>query len=216
MEKTKILRKRLLNKLVNDIHLTKEGTRKSNSKSPFIILFGSSREKEGKSQISRIIAQKMRTHGDSVVVFNPKRNDEKEAPLLIDEIDENNFYYEVPENYRDISIKDGKFLNSQPIEEVDYVFIELPPMSSNNLPLALIKISNLMLFIAKANRTWSLADRVALDDFQKINRTSIRLFLNGVSIYDLEPIIGEIPRKRGKFRKKIKELASFKFKRNKF
>jgi hypothetical protein len=73
-----------------------------------------------------------------------------------------------------------------------------------------------MIFIAKANRTWSAADRLALDDFKQINATKVSLFLNGVSIYDLEPLIGEIPRKRGKLRKKVKEIASFKFKRNKF
>lgn len=216
MEQTELLRKRLLNQVVNKIHLSKEELAQGKIKKPFILLFASSRDGEGKSQMSRLIAEKMRAQGDLVTVLNPVINGNEQPTLLQDEPHEHNIYYEVPENFRDVTITDGTFLDHKIIDNADYVFIELPAMSRNNLPLALIKISDFMLFVAKANRVWSRADRSALDEFQRINQTVVKLFLNGVNIYDLEPIIGEIPRNRGKIRTKLKEIASFKFKRNQF
>ena len=79
-----------------------------------------------------------------------------------------------------------------------------------------MKKSHLSLLVVKANRNWNTADTMALDSYSKIVTHQISSILNGAPIDNLETIIGEIPKKRSWIRKRVKQLAKFQFKKNKF
>ena len=182
--------------------------------SPFIVSFFSTKSQEGKTQLSCLIAESLRSSGKKVLVLNSSTTEDRDWPLVSDHAD--NFIYDLDQvDWESLKIQD-LIENKWATEDFDYIFIEIPALIGNSLPISIIKSAHLSCIVAKANRIWARSDSKALEDFQKIVMTPIRSILNGAANYDLEEIIGEVPQKRTLIRRKIKELVSFKFKRNRF
>ena len=197
------LRNKLLTEMTNFIHeMFLAKTEKKDE--PFNIVFSSSRRKEGKTQLTRSIAAKLRTLGDQVLVLNPKQEDQHE--LLDVASCEDDIYYEIPTNFRDFGTVLNELVEGVDSSKYKYVFVELPELIGNDLPLSLIKFADLNFYIAKANRTWSPSDILAIEKYAHLATNDMFGILNGTHIYELEPIIGEIPKKEVRLEEKSKRL----------
>jgi len=84
-----------------------------------------------------------------------------------------------------------------------------PDFTQNGLPLGIINQSDINLLVVNANDTWQAANKAI---FNKINTSvtnaPILTWLVGADESHLDGVIGEIPKSRSWFRKKIKKILS--------
>ena len=93
----------------------------------------------------------------------------------------------------------------------DYVIIELPAIIDNNHPAELFTHSDIDILICRANRLWSEADQSALNRLLPLSGSKMNFIVNGVELKETESLLGELPKKSGSFRKKIKNMVQFQF-----
>lgn len=97
------------------------------------------------------------------------------------------------------------------LHKIDYLFIELPAIIGNSYPIKLISKIDLPILICRANRVWTPADQSALNLISKTNKNPIGFILNGTEINAVEDILGELQKKRSRFRQLIKKIVLFQF-----
>ncbi len=180
---------------------------------PFVVIFMSTRSGEGKTQLSQLIARDLRIAGEPTLVLSPGSI---ERSYFLSHQDKDNIEYNIPKNICDIPINSKEIIGNYQLENYRYVFFEIPAIIGSDLPIQIIKEADLSLLILKANRNWNKADSMALESYTKITAHQISGVLNGANVDSLESIIGEIPKKRSSFRKKMKKWAKLQFKQNQF
>jgi uncharacterized protein involved in exopolysaccharide biosynthesis len=116
---------------------------------------------------------------------------------------------------------DEKYFNSENIDDLlkanhiqlnpkpDYIIIEIPPILYYPLPSGLISSINISLLVCRANRSWSDADKIAINSFMKYTTHKPFFILNGVELCEIESVLGDLPRKRSWFRQKMKNIVQF-------
>ena len=109
--------------------------------------------------------------------------------------------------YNDLTIKGVKV----PTQHPDYVIIEMPNILDTNYPADLIVSSNLALLVCRSNRLWSKADENLLNNIKEIVSSSLQFIINGVELDEVEALLGELPKQRSNFRKRIKNILRFQF-----
>lgn len=104
------------------------------------------------------------------------------------------------------------------IADYDFIFIEIPGIIHNTYPLELFKSINLTYIVTRANRAWGYADTGALSDVLKMNpENPPQMLLNGVNIYEMENVLGDLPRRRSLLRRVMKNIIRQRFfERSKF
>jgi len=123
------------------------------------------------------------------------------------------FVYNVSEkfysarNYQDLLEQNSIDLSFIP----DFVLIELPPILFYPYPVALVTEADLPIMVCRANRTWSNADQVALDVLMKLTEKQAHFILNGVELPVIESLLGDLPKKRSRFRRLLKKLFRLEF-----
>ncbi len=162
-----------------------------------MILICSNRPREGKSYLAAKLGEKLEASICSTLWIHPHRKQQEDFA----------FPYTVTANYVHARNLEDLGIRKDP-SAVNYVLLELPPLFDNPVPTRLIENARLIIFVADATRGWKNADDYTLNNLKKIAGTKIVLFLNKVKYDQLEEIIGELPRKRSWFRKKIKQLVS--------
>jgi hypothetical protein len=110
-------------------------------------------------------------------------------------------------NYQDIIELNNIQLDFNP----DYVIIELPPIIQNNYPSELCTQSDIDILICRSNRLWSEADQYALDGLPSVATSKTHFVINGVELKEVESLLGDLPKKRSEFRKKLKSVFQFQF-----
>ena len=110
-------------------------------------------------------------------------------------------------NYQDILELNNIQLDFNP----DYVIIELPPIIQNNYPSELCTQSDIDILICRSNRLWSEADQYALDGLPSVATSKTHFVINGVELKEVESLLGDLPKKRSEFRKKLKSVFQFQF-----
>ncbi|MFT6754891.1 MAG: succinoglycan biosynthesis transport protein ExoP, partial [Urechidicola sp.] len=115
-------------------------------------------------------------------------------------------YYEST-SYLDILKQNNITLDYTP----DYVIIELPALICNNYPTNLMTQADLRILVCRSNRVWSEADQSALSNLLENSASKIKVIVNGVNLNEVEAILGDLPKKRTDFRKKIKAMFNFQF-----
>ena len=110
-------------------------------------------------------------------------------------------------NYNDILKQNNIQLDFNP----DYVIIELPAMIYSNYPTSIISNADLNILVCRSNRTWVEADKTILENLQQLTKSKIGFILTGVQINEVEAVLGDIPKKRSSFRKKLKQVFKFQF-----
>lgn len=204
------------------------------------ILCFSTQNKEGKSVLSGNIAKGLKQNGKSVLVLNYFEKEQvkvKQREYSISEkilgyqdprIDLNSEFLSNAENYLDSTEYfkykiDSHFYKAQSYSDIlslnniklennpDYVIIELPAIIFNNHPTELFKNSDLDILVCRANRLWSQADQSALDRLMPFSTSKMNFIINGVELKEVEAILGDLPKKRSEFRKKMKSVFKFQF-----
>ncbi len=98
--------------------------------------------------------------------------------------------------------------------ESEFSFTELPAIIQHPYSKQDVKDGDIHILVCKASRKWTDADRHALKVYKKLAGKKPILFLNGVSTHVMEEMIGEIPKKRTRFRKLVKRILTEGFKQN--
>lgn len=93
----------------------------------------------------------------------------------------------------------------------DFVIIEQPALIYHNYPAGLVSNADLDILVCRSNRVWTDADKSAFDNILSTSKSKIKIVINGVNINEVESVLGDLPKKRSKFRKKIKAMFKFQF-----
>jgi succinoglycan biosynthesis transport protein ExoP len=232
------IQKRLIELITQNI-LQYFGTHSSESSVKTIIVF-STQKMEGKSILAGNIAKSLKQEGKKVVLLNydgkpypilqqtkfpfitkilgyPDPRIDLDSPFLAEpytylERTEHHSYkmdhqfYEA-KSYADIFKQNNINLNYTP----DFVIIELPALIYNNYPAELMSNSDLGILVCRSNRVWTDADQSAISNLLVEFASKIKFIINGVSVNETESLLGDLPKKRSNFRKKLKTIFSFQF-----
>jgi cellulose biosynthesis protein BcsQ len=195
---------------------------------------------EGKSILAGNIAKTLKEEGKKVVVLNydSKPNpvlQQSKFPLITKilgysdpRIDLNNPFLAEPSTYLEQSEyhsykMDQQFYEAKTYSDIfqqnninlnfkpDFVIIELPALIYNNYPAELMSNSDLGILLCRSNRVWTDADQSAISNLLVESASKIKFIINGVSINETESLLGDLPKKRSNFRKKLKTIFSFQF-----
>lgn len=94
-------------------------------------------------------------------------------------------------------------------EALDVSIVIHPNLLQYNYNPNLLERSAINLYILNATNIWSAAESSKLEELQEINLEHQFVVLMNVNLYELENIIGEIPKKRSRVRVFLKRLLSF-------
>ncbi|MDE3213294.1 MAG: hypothetical protein KGM98_08675, partial [Bacteroidota bacterium] len=97
------------------------------------------------------------------------------------------------------------------ISEADYLLVELPGLLSHNYPSSWIAEADLVVLVCRANRIWSEADESAFTSIKDLAGDHVYYIINGTEPKEAEALIGELPRRRNRLRKSMKNFLRFQF-----
>jgi succinoglycan biosynthesis transport protein ExoP len=204
-----------------------------------IIVF-STQKMEGKTILAGNIAKTLKQEGKKVLLLNHDGEQEHikqqlKAPILNKilgypdpRIDLESPFLADVSNYLDASehysySMNKQFYNAKSYTDIlqqknilldytpDFVIIEIPAIIYNNYPPELIINADLDILVCRSNRTWSTSDESAISNLKEVCASKLNIILNGVNINEIESVLGDLPRKRSKFRKKLKSMFKFQF-----
>ncbi len=215
------------------------GEQDSDKKPKTIIVF-STQKLEGKSIVAGNIARTLKREGKKVLLLNYRKKKESikqsqgfsfinrilgypdtridfDSPFLSDaskylsaseyqiyELDHN--YYNAKSYLDIIGKEDPKF-----DDPLDFVIIEIPAIIYNNYPPELFARGDIDILVCRSNRIWSDADESAMANLRTTCGSKIKLIVNGVELNEVESILGDLPKSRSRFRKKLKAFFKFQF-----
>ncbi|WP_397446199.1 GumC family protein [Polaribacter sp. R77954] len=128
------------------------------------------------------------------------------SPAEHDYYELNNDFFNA-KNHTDIFKSNNINLNNN----LDFIIIEIPAIIYSNYPTELMVNADLNILVCRANRAWSDADESAIRNLRKVCGSKLNIIVNGVNINEVESMLGDLPKKRSKFRKKIKSIFKFQF-----
>jgi polysaccharide biosynthesis transport protein len=111
------------------------------------------------------------------------------------------------ENFSDL-MGSGSF---SPELHPDYVLIELPSLLYTSFPTQLIASADLPILVCRANRVWTAADQGVLDTLRMMSAQEPVMVLNGVDLDAVESVLGDLPKKRSRLRRIIKNAVRLQF-----
>ncbi|MBO6632664.1 MAG: AAA family ATPase, partial [Psychroserpens sp.] len=205
-----------------------------------IITVLSTRGKEGKTTVAKNIAKELISSGKSVLVLNhseymPLQTKSSKSAWMhrlfgyedpridyshpfLESIDDslNASEYQLynvdnslrsVDNYSDLNFK-SSLVN---MNDLDYVIIELPNLLESNYPSKLLTKSDLALLVCRSNRLWSKADENVLNTIKEHLGAKLQFIVNGVDLKEVESVLGELPKNRTTFRRRVKNILRFQF-----
>jgi len=178
----------------------------SKTESGYLISIFSTKNEDGKTFFSEELCGKLIGMGKSVLYLYPETstghskfaNNIHEKMMRVP--------YPISDNildYENISDLVGSDYNVN-LKDVDFTILEIPDMAKFAIPLNLIAKTHLSILVLHANKYWLSADRFILDTYLKVALNSIKVVLNFVTPDFLEPVYGEIPKKRSWLRRGVK------------
>lgn len=232
------IQKRLIEMITQNI-LQFFGTKNIKEKPKTIIVF-STQKSEGKTVLAGNIAKTLKQDGKSVLLLNYDKKSTaikpKQKPSILNKIlgypdtriavdnefladvstylnTSEHYCYKMDSNfynakrYQDLLGEEEQFTKKSP----DFVIIELPAIIYNNYPVELFTNADLDILVCRANRIWSDADESALINVKETCGSKLNIIVNGVHINEIESVLGDLPKTRNKFRKKLKAIFKFQF-----
>lgn len=109
------------------------------------------------------------------------------------------------DNYRE-------YMSTQRIlgeENQDVMVVLHPNLLAHNYNSALVDRANINLFVLSASSIWTPAESTKLQEMDERGIQNPNVVLMNVGLYELENIIGEIPKKRSRVRVFLKRLLQF-------
>ena len=175
---------------------------------PIRISILSTRGKEGKTYLMEYVASQLRGFGEKVLVLKPQ------GPVRVNKYYQllphpDNITYNMGVTFFDVKTEqdllDGLNID---VDSYDYIFTEIPSLLKNTYPADYINNTDMALLICHADIVWNKADNRVLAPINKLMKRSCSLVLNGVRVDNLETLMGEIPKRRSRFRIWFKKLLS--------
>ncbi len=184
----------------------------NNNKKPDTNLLFSIQDVEGKTMLATLLLEKLSDVGYKTLFITNQINEEiKGVDILKYTI--NNAFHRI----QTINDFEAEF-DGLTLESYDYIFIEIPGILNHTYPINLFKHIGHSFLVTRANRAWGKADSFALNDiieFTKDNKPQI--LLNGVEMNEMENLIGDLPKRRSRFRRFVKKTINMEFfSKNKF
>lgn len=151
----------------------------------------------------------------NVLSFSDNSEKELFTEMIMSALSKENFKYRVfdysgieeglEENYQEY-MGISRILGE---EQLDVSIVIHPNLLQFNYNPNLIERKAINLYVLNSTNIWSAAESSKLDELQEINLSHQAVVLMNVSLYELENIVGEIPKKRSRVRVFLKRLLSF-------
>lgn len=151
----------------------------------------------------------------NVLSFSDNSEKELFTEMIMSALSKENFKYRVfdysgieeglEENYQEY-MGISRILGE---EQLDVSIVIHPNLLQFNYNPNLIERKAINLYVLNSANIWSAAESSKLDELQEINLSHQAVVLMNVSLYELENIVGEIPKKRSRVRVFLKRLLSF-------
>ncbi|MBV6645097.1 MAG: hypothetical protein KI790_06595 [Cyclobacteriaceae bacterium] len=147
---------------------------------------------EGKSTLSRLLTDKLELLG-----LNPQY-----FPLAVNQ----------PNQERSASHMISMNIESE-IENgfEGYTILQLPALVGRIIPKNLIESADQILWLGRADRSWTLAQQRLKERIEAMASGKIHIVLNGIKIYRLEDLLGDINPYRNESLKWIRRVVRFEF-----
>ena len=172
-----------------------------------IIVFFSVSPREGNSTIARQLFEHLSAMGDQVALIAPQNEKSVAAEHI--------YHYEVDSKFTGMSSVQA-LVPQQDLSSYDYVLLVIPALNLGQVPIQIIRSSTLSLLTARADKAWLSAQKSMINNYVKLTQKQPLLVLNGVKLYYLDQILGELPIKRTKLVNRIRSFARFEFAKSKF
>ncbi|MEP7263105.1 MAG: hypothetical protein ABI772_01330 [Bacteroidota bacterium] len=95
----------------------------------------------------------------------------------------------------------------------EYIFLELSELSRYDLAINIVRDSDLTLMVLDSDRAWTDADARVLRHFTRATEKQPLILLNKIDLDRLETIVGELPKKRSRLRRVVKNALSFEYRK---
>ena len=178
---------------------------------PFITVVFSTSRGDGKTTIAKYLHDTYQKNGFNVAFFNYMINNKVDEATSR----EGSHLYNFEDLFANDFNVDTFFTNliEQDFNEMDFIFIEIPSILHYPTPVRMMRKVHFALFVARANRPWSIAETNVLNNFKKtvLESTETECIANGVKLEVLETIIGEIPKRRSFIRRFVKRILKLQF-----
>lgn len=205
----KTIAERLLEIIIQNIKLTINRNAIYQTEKPYLIMVFSTRPDTGKTTLTTNLIRKLREYGEKVLYLNY----EKESGEESDEDLNYTFKYKIDNKF--VEIKHiNELLKAQYIRQenykYDYIFLEIPSIIYNSIPLDLVETVDLSILVMKASDRWQKADIGAMNTLLEVSREKPLAVLNMAEVYALEDIINTVPKQSDStLSKKFKEILSY-------
>ncbi|MEL6133693.1 MAG: hypothetical protein AAFR59_10050, partial [Bacteroidota bacterium] len=177
------------------------------------IFLTSNRDKEGKTFIGQILAEKLRSFKINTVLLTPEpQEDEDIAPEVVVDRHYVHEYQITPDFFHKQEVTELIPDRGIDLSAYEFVLVELPALLDNPYPMAMLTKGDYTFIVGRANRTWNAADKTLLEKLSDPLEKKPYLIINGVQEDLLEGMIGDIPKKRSRIRRVLKRFISLGFK----
>jgi uncharacterized protein involved in exopolysaccharide biosynthesis len=206
--KVEEMRNSLLQQVINTIFIDLKNI-DPQAKRYTIIIF-STQSSVGKSYVSESIVNKLSRIRKKVIYLYPDVSSKSGKYLEKNNSKLLTYKYKVNDGIIDYnSVLDFISLagtSSPDLNDVSYNVIEIPKLSKYPIPANLVEQAQYSILVADAGRSWTSADNFLINTYLKLSKGKVSVLLNHVAPDLLEPIYGEIPKRRSQIRKRLKSL----------
>ena len=199
------LKEKSMGHIIQNLRLENHKMETSGSHKGRSILIFSTRDREGRSLITHLIANELAELDKKVLVISYKD-------------------YEFEEGYKYDHVKydyDNNFLKAKSLDEVvpesiklasyDYIFTDIKGVLVEQYPIELVENFDLAICVVSAKRSWNKADKFALSEFKAVLKSDPRLLVNAVEPDFMDSVLGEIEKSRSALRKFLKSVITLQF-----
>ncbi|MCF8230649.1 MAG: LysM peptidoglycan-binding domain-containing protein [Bacteroidales bacterium] len=174
---------------------------------PYFVLIFSTQPEAGKTYAGHKIKEKLQEFGSNVLYLNYK-------PSVDQEYSESEYVYTINNQFFEIEhireLLDKTALRSDN-REYDYILLEIPNIIHNTYPMDLMRTLDAALLVTRATTTWKKADRMALENFNRVAEEEPMIILNDVEMYVIDELLHGVPT-AGKSRwERYKDMATTPF-----
>ncbi|MCF8307652.1 MAG: LysM peptidoglycan-binding domain-containing protein [Bacteroidales bacterium] len=174
---------------------------------PYFVLIFSTQPQAGKTYVGHKIKEKLQEFGSNVLYLNYK-------PSVDQEYSESEYIYDINNQFFDIEhireLLDKTALRSDN-REYDYIFLEIPNIIHNTYPLDLMRTLDTALLVTRATTTWKKADRMALENFNRVAEEEPMIILNDVEMFVIDEMLHGVPTTGKSKWEKYKDMATTPF-----
>ena len=174
---------------------------------PYFVLIFSTQPEAGKTYAGHKIKEKLQEFGSNVLYLNYKPSEDQEYSESEYIYDINNQFFET-EHIRELLDKTALRSDNR---EYDYILLEIPNIIHNTYPLDLMRTLDAALLVTRATTTWKKADRMALENFNRVAEEEPMIILNDVEMFVIDEMLHGVPTAGKSKWKKYKDMASAPF-----